>query len=247
METNNAAHMARRVLIGRIETLAIGRTDATLSYEGRLAAENGWTDTFAGRVAAEYRRFIALIAISGDQLTPSDAVDQAWHLHMVYSRDYWHGLCRDIVGRDIHHEPTSGGPEQREQYCDRYAHTLQLYHATFGNAPPADIWPDPSERFARIFERVDRTRMMLLGAEEATLIGLASAGLASLIVLGMVTLVAALLIFVTIVIWVLAAQLAAGTARRRFDLNFGSGDACGSDGGSSGDSGCGGGCGGGCS
>jgi len=247
METNNAAHMARRILIGRIETLAIGRTDAALSYEGRLAAENGWTGTFAGRVAAEYRRFLALIAISDEQLTPSDAVDQAWHLHMAYTRDYWHGLCRDIVGRDIHHEPTSGGPEQREQYRDRYAHTLDLYRGTFGDPPPADIWPDPSERFAGIFQRVDRTRMMRLGAEETMLIGLASAGLATLIVMGMVALVAALLIFAAIVTWVQGARLKAGTARRCFDLNLDGGDAGGLDGCSSGDGGCGGGCGGGCS
>lgn len=136
MKTNSSAHPARRVLIRRIETLAIGQTDATLGFEGRLAAENGWSDAFAARVAVEYRRFLALIAIGEEQLTPSDAVDQAWHLHLAYTRDYWQGLCRDIVGRDIHHEPTSGGPDQRERYRDRYACTLDHYRATFGEPPP---------------------------------------------------------------------------------------------------------------
>ena len=109
METNSSAHLARGVLIGRIETLAIGQIDAALSFEGRLAAENGWTEAFAVRVAREYRRFLALMALSDEQLTPSDAVDQAWHLHLSYSRDYWERFCPDILGRPLHHGPTAGG------------------------------------------------------------------------------------------------------------------------------------------
>ena len=246
MEPNSPAHMARRILIGRIETLSIGQPGAALSFEGRLAAENGWTGSFADRVATEYRRFLALVAISDEQLTPSDAVDQAWHLHLAYTRDYWHGLCRDIVARDIHHEPTSGGPEQREHYRDRYAHTLNLYRDTFGAAPPDDVWPDPSERFSGNFQRIDRTRKVLLGAEETTLVGFTCAGLVVLIVQDMAALVAVFLLAVAIVTWIQGARLKAGTAGRRFDLNF-DGDACGSDGCGSGDGGCGGGCGGGCS
>ncbi len=246
MDPNSPAYMARRILIGRIETLSIGQPGAVLSFEARLAAENGWTGSFADRVATEYRRFLALVAISDEQLTQSDAVDQAWHLHLAYTRDYWHGLCRDIVARDIHHEPTSGGPEQCEHYRDRYARTLNLYRDTFGAAPPADVWPDPSERFSGNFQRIDRTRKMLLGAEEATLVGFTCAGLVVLIVQDMVALVAVFLLAVATVTWIQGARLKAGRAGRRFDLNF-DGDACGSDGHGSGDGGCGGGCGGGCS
>ncbi|MGW8190946.1 hypothetical protein [Sphingomonas hankookensis] len=67
-----------------------------------------------------------------------------------YTRDYWHRLCRDIVGRDIHHEPTSGGSDRRERYRDSYARTLDRYRFTFCESPPADIWPDPADRFARV-------------------------------------------------------------------------------------------------
>ncbi len=41
----------------------------------------------------EYRRFAFLAATAGHPVTPSDAVDQAWHLHLTYSRDYWDRFC----------------------------------------------------------------------------------------------------------------------------------------------------------
>ncbi len=244
MKTNRSAHPARRVLIGRIETLGIGRDDATLGFEGRLAAENGWTRSFAGRVATEYRRFLALIANSEEPLTPSDAVDQAWHLHMVYTRDYWHGLCRDTVRRELHHEPTSGGVDQRDYYRERYAHTLDRYRTTFGTEPPGDIWPDPSQRFAGQFERVDRATTMLLGAEAAIGLGIAAAGLVVLIAQGMAVFAAVLLVVVVIGAFLLGAALRTGSARRQFLWSFDGGDGIGSDGCGGWDGGCGGGCGG---
>ena len=53
MEEQSSAHTARRVLIGRIENLAIGQMDAALGFEGRLAAENGWSEAFAVLVGRE--------------------------------------------------------------------------------------------------------------------------------------------------------------------------------------------------
>lgn len=247
METNESAHLARRVLIGRIETLAIGRTDAALSFDGRLAAKNGWSEDFATRVAVEYRRFLALIATSDDQLTPSDAVDQAWHLHLTFTRHYWHDLCRDTIGRDIHHEPTSGGYEQREHYRARYAHTLERYYETFGNLPPQDVWPAPEDRFERRFVRVEITEEPGLAVAKWTAIG---AGMMAVMVIAdqhvLVAVVLAMIAFAGLC-------RSFGKFRRtdwdglEWDLfafdGAGSGD-CGDAGG---DGGCGGGCGGGCS
>jgi len=248
METKNSAHTARGILIGRIETLALGQMDAALSFERRLAAENGWSEVFAIRVAQEYRRFLALIAISNEELTPSDAVDQAWHLHMVYTRDYWQGLCRDIVGRDIHHEPTSGSLEHREHYRGRYAYTLDMYRTTFDDPPPSDIWPDPSERFSNRFQRVDLTRSLVLGAANVQWIGLGVAGLAVTGLLGMNCMSVMLLIGTAIILLSVSTNLKAGTfgrSTRSCSDGCTAGAGCDGGGGSCGgaDGGCGGGCG----
>ena len=50
------------------------------TFVARLARENGWTRAFAERVVTEYRRFVFLAVAGGHFASPSDAVDQAWHL-----------------------------------------------------------------------------------------------------------------------------------------------------------------------
>jgi hypothetical protein len=123
----------------------VGPQDAALSFVQRLARENGWPLAQAGRVFEEYRRFCFLAVTAGHEVTPSDAVDQAWHLHLTYSRDYWERFCPEVLGRPLHHGPTAGGSAEQERFFDQYARTLKAYEATFGT-PPADIWPDARRR-----------------------------------------------------------------------------------------------------
>lgn len=123
----------------------IGPDDAALSFADRLARENGWSTAHTARVIDEYRRFCFLAVTAGHDVTPSDAVDQAWHLHLTYSRDYWERFCPRILGRSLHHGPTAGGATERGRYFQQYAATLKSYEAVFGPAPP-DIWPDARRR-----------------------------------------------------------------------------------------------------
>lgn len=129
----------------RLQAFTIGPEDAALSFAQRLARENGWTAGFAERVIEEYKRF-CFLAVTGDgQCTPSDAVDQAWHLHLTYSRDYWQRYCPDVLGAELHHGPTKGGTAERDRFFEQYAATLKRYEQTFG-PPPADIWPGAAQR-----------------------------------------------------------------------------------------------------
>jgi hypothetical protein len=116
-------------------------------YSKRLARENGWTPAHARRVIEEYKRFVFLALHAGHPVTPSDAVDQAWHLHLTYTQSYWEDLCENILRRRLHHTPTRGGRREGAKYADRYGRTLQSYRDFFGEVPPADIWPAPGARF----------------------------------------------------------------------------------------------------
>ncbi|MEM6858756.1 MAG: hypothetical protein AAF559_12890 [Pseudomonadota bacterium] len=133
----------------RLESHSIGPADASLTFAQRLARENRWSASHAERVILEYKRFcyLARTAEAGQQVTPSDAVDQAWHLHLTYSRDYWDEFCSNVLGSPFHHGPTAGGSVERARYYDQYAATLKAYEDAFGEAPPADIWPDAKRRF----------------------------------------------------------------------------------------------------
>lgn len=123
----------------------VGPQDAALPFVQRLARENGWAPAQAERVFDEYRRFCFLAVTAGHEVTPSDAVDQAWHLHLTYSRDYWERFCPEVLGRPLHHGPTAGGSAERDRFFEQYALTLKAYEAAFG-PPPADIWPSARQR-----------------------------------------------------------------------------------------------------
>lgn len=148
----------------RLDAFRVGDGEEPLSFGQRLARENGWSLVFAERVILEYKRFLYLVATQGKTFTPSDEVDQAWHLHLAYTRSYWKDLCDDLLGFKLHHQPTRGGSDQQSYFRERYIDTLASYAAVFGQAPPADVWPSMEKRFAEAtsFERINRQRVWLI-------------------------------------------------------------------------------------
>ena len=40
-------------------------------------------------------------AFVGRHIGPSDEVDQAWHLHLVYTRSYWGEFCPNVLGKPL--------------------------------------------------------------------------------------------------------------------------------------------------
>lgn len=149
-------------LWARISVHPIGSHAAPLSFSRRLARENLWASARAEAVVAEYRRFCYLACISDGEVTPSDAVDQAWHLHLTYSRDYWDHFCADVLRRRLHHGPTDGSAADAARFRRQYADTLELYAATFGHAPHPDIWPLPADRFQNAAVRIDGSQFLLV-------------------------------------------------------------------------------------
>jgi hypothetical protein len=138
---------ALQILRRKVEAFELDDPEATLPFTARLAREQGWTLGFAGQVTLEYKRFIILAMAAGHPVTPSEAVDQVWHLHLVYTRSYWQDLCAGVLGQELHHGPTRGGGEEQAKFTDWYAATLESYRRIFGEEPPPEIWPDPVTRF----------------------------------------------------------------------------------------------------
>ena len=138
----------QRELLERIEAVELDQGGASLPFSARLARDNGWSAGYADRVVAEYRRFVFLAAVAGHPVTPSDEVDQAWHLHLVYTHSYWDDLCGSVLGFPLHHGPTVGGAAEGAKFTDWYERTLDSYRRLFGAEPPVDIWPPSRRRFA---------------------------------------------------------------------------------------------------
>ena len=129
-----------------LEQFRIDPPGAVLTFVNRLCRENGWSVPYAERVLREYKRFAFLAAEAGHPVTPSEDVDQVWHLHLAYTRNYWHEF-RAILGKPLHHGPTKGGDDENTKYDDWYSRTRESYTRLFGEAPPADIWPSSAQRF----------------------------------------------------------------------------------------------------
>lgn len=139
-----------------LQKFELDHPHSSFTFTHRLARENGWSMHYAIRAVDEYKKFIFLICNSEHPLTPSDQVDQVWHLHLLYTESYWKDLCSRTLGREIQHGPTKGGMQEAEKFTDWYARTLELYRAFFLTAPPIDIWPDPKKRFSDVhFRRVN--------------------------------------------------------------------------------------------
>jgi hypothetical protein len=105
----NALNPRHASLYDRVQVFRFDEEGTTYTFADRLASENGWSPAYARRVIGEYRRFAFLAAAAGHPVSPSDAVDQAWHLHLVYTRSYWDEFCGRTLGIKLHHEPSRGG------------------------------------------------------------------------------------------------------------------------------------------
>ena len=134
-------------LYRRIEAFSFDEGETALSFAARLARENVWPIAYAERVIDEYKKFMFLAVVAGHSVTPSDQVDQVWHLHLLYTRSYWDRFCEEVLLTPVHHGPTEGGQEEKAKFADWYRNTLESYEKFFGQAPPPDIWPDASIRF----------------------------------------------------------------------------------------------------
>jgi hypothetical protein len=146
----------QRTLWEKIKRFELDDPSSVYSFSDRLARENQWDIQYALEVIHEYKKFIFLQCIATHPLTPSDQVDQAWHLHLLYTRSYWMEMCDGILGKQIHHGPTKGGSAEKNKFEDWYIKTLELYHQTFGELPPDTIWPASNARFSDIhFNRIN--------------------------------------------------------------------------------------------
>ena len=132
----------------RIEAYDFDKLGGAYLFSSRLATENGWTSNYTGRVIEEYKRFCYLSVRAGHAVVPSDQIDQVWHLHLRFTREYRDAFCAEVLGTDLHHSPASNGDaEEFEHHRDLYMDTLKVYEGLSGERPPADIWPSPETQF----------------------------------------------------------------------------------------------------
>ena len=86
----------QKVLWEKLDEFEIDDPNSDYTFSMRLARENRWNISYALDVIEEYKRFIFLACTAGHPVTPSDQVDQVWHLHLIYTKSYWNNLCNSF-------------------------------------------------------------------------------------------------------------------------------------------------------
>jgi hypothetical protein len=136
----------------KIREFPLNEPGAATTFSHKLQEQQEWSASYTERVIEEYRKFIFLCTVAPKGASPSKAVDEAWHLHLTYTKSYWIDLCKNTLGRDLHHHPSKGGNDEDHKHEEWYKETLAFYRQAFGTEPPSDIWPPPLDANAPIPE-----------------------------------------------------------------------------------------------
>lgn len=90
----------------------------------------------------ELKRYLALCALHPEKkYGMAGPVDELWHDFILFTRLYVE-FCQRAKGEYIHHQPVIPGEAgDHATWRADYARFLADYEATFGEAPPAHLWP----------------------------------------------------------------------------------------------------------
>ena len=78
-----------------------------------------------------------------DPVVPSKLVDLVWHSHILDTEQYKRDTVR-MFGRYLHHAPSFGGAEEKEDLLVKQEAMFKAYKKEFGEAVPTDMW-DPQQ------------------------------------------------------------------------------------------------------
>ena len=111
----------------------------------KLFRENRWDRSLTRFAIKEYKKFIYLAAISNQRVSPSIIVDKVWHMHLIFTDNYWKDFCEDILGKQIHHRPSNFSAQARAIDKSSYDYTLRLYKQEFEIDPDPYIWSNSNK------------------------------------------------------------------------------------------------------
>jgi hypothetical protein len=115
---------------------AVAGVDLDLLVRKLRAPDHGpaWPDELIEFCLQEYRRFLCLHLLFPDApLSPTRAIDEVWHRHILDTRTYA-ADCERLFGGYFHHDPYFGLRSAAEQVAldDAHDELADLYSLVFG-------------------------------------------------------------------------------------------------------------------
>ncbi|REC42226.1 glycine-rich domain-containing protein, partial [Chryseobacterium pennipullorum] len=129
-------------LWNRIHGFSLDAPDADFPFSKKLAKEENWSLDFCQKAIEEYKKFVYLCCILPNGASPSKIVDKVWHMHLIYTQNYWEEFCPHVLKRALHHHPSKGGPTEKDKHQNWFEDTLQNYRKVFQQEAPKEIWKE---------------------------------------------------------------------------------------------------------
>ncbi|MFC3159970.1 hypothetical protein SAMN05443633_11697 [Chryseobacterium arachidis] len=127
-------------LWNRLQSFSLDSLNADFPFSKKLAKEENWTENFTAKAIEEYKKFVYLCCTLPNGASPSEIVDKVWHMHLIYTQNYWEEFCSNILQQKLHHHPSKGGFVEKIKHENWLEDTLKNYQETFQQQPPEDIW-----------------------------------------------------------------------------------------------------------
>ncbi|WP_346069807.1 glycine-rich domain-containing protein [Sphingobacterium siyangense] len=138
MEKNSLLHQDSLWL--RLQEFSLDRPNVDFPFSKKLAKEENWTLDFTQKVIEEYKKFVYLCCRLDNGASPSEIVDKVWHMHLLYTQNYWEEFCPHVLRQNLHHHPSTGGDIAKKEHEKWFSDTLAGYREIFKQEPPKNIW-----------------------------------------------------------------------------------------------------------
>jgi len=110
----------------------------------KLHRDLGWEPSAIEKAAMRYRKWLYLVAATGEELVPTYDIDEVWHAHILDTSKYAED-CRRIFGFFLHHFPYLGlrGDADAMVLQARFERTAELWAEEWDEPLVADDERDP--------------------------------------------------------------------------------------------------------
>lgn len=108
-------------------------------FDEKLKSEFSWSSDDIHQATQEYRRFVYLSQVADHPVSPPREVDLVWHVHLLFSKNYW-DVWGKMLTRPLHHEPANS-PQDEKKFRAQYGDTRVLYLQEFESFEFEKLWP----------------------------------------------------------------------------------------------------------
>lgn len=133
----------------RLQRFSLDSSQADFPFSKKLAKEENWTEGFTAKAIEEYKKFVYLCCTLPNGASPSEVVDKVWHMHLIYTQNYWEEFCPNVLQQKLHHYPSKGGKNENVKHQSWFNETLKHYENIFGEKAPEDIWINQNKELKR--------------------------------------------------------------------------------------------------